>query len=62
MYHYLLFIMLTTSLPNLHGLFGRKTGEVEGFAYSDANKQKGITWNEDTLVSFSPCPTHQVRP
>lgn len=36
--------------PNLHGLFGRHTGQVEGFAYSDANKQKGIEWNEGTLV------------
>ena len=36
--------------PALHGLFGRKTGSVEGFSYTDANKQKGITWAEDTLV------------
>jgi cytochrome c len=36
--------------PNLHGLFGRKTGSVSGFSYTDANKQKGITWNEETLV------------
>jgi cytochrome c len=36
--------------PNLHGLFGRKTGSVEGFSYTDANKQKGITWDEKTLV------------
>ena len=36
--------------PNLHGLFGRKTGQVEGFSYTDANKSKGITWEEDTLV------------
>ena len=27
--------------PNLHGLVGRKTGQVPGFAYSDANKAKG---------------------
>jgi cytochrome c2 len=37
--------------PNLHGLFGRKTGSVAGFSYTDANKQKGIEWNEGTLVS-----------
>lgn len=37
--------------PNLHGLFGRKTGSSEGYAYTDANKQAGVTWNEDTLVS-----------
>ena len=36
--------------PNLHGLFGRKTGQVEGFSYTDANKQNGITWEENTLV------------
>lgn len=36
--------------PNLHGLFGRKTGQVEGFSYTDANKSKAVTWKEDTLV------------
>lgn len=36
--------------PNLHGLFGRKTGQVEGFSYTDANKNKAITWDENTLV------------
>jgi cytochrome c2 len=34
--------------PNLSGLFGRKTGQAPGFAYTDANKAKGITWGEDT--------------
>lgn len=36
--------------PNLHGLFGRKSGHVEGFQYTDANKQKGVVWNETSLV------------
>merc|ERR1712077_42064 len=27
--------------PNLNGLFGRKTGSAEGFAYTEANKGKG---------------------
>lgn len=36
--------------PMLHGLFGRKTGQVEGFSYTDANKSKGITWDEESLV------------
>lgn len=36
--------------PNLHGLFGRHTGSVPGFSYTDANKAKGIEWNESTLV------------
>ena len=32
--------------PNLHGLFGRKTGQAPGFSYTDANKDKG---NEDDI-------------
>lgn len=27
--------------PNLNGLIGRKTGQAEGFSYTDANKSKG---------------------
>lgn len=27
--------------PNLWGLIGRKTGQAEGFTYTDANKSKG---------------------
>ncbi|KAJ5776160.1 uncharacterized protein N7511_001171 [Penicillium nucicola] len=38
--------------PNLHGLFGRKTGSSEGYAYTDANKQAGVEWNEDTLFKY----------
>lgn len=45
--------------PNLHGLFGRKTGQVDGFSYTDANKQKGITWDETTLVRSA--RLHELR-
>ncbi|CEL09363.1 Putative Cytochrome c [Aspergillus calidoustus] len=38
--------------PNLHGLFGRTSGSVSGFGYSDANKKAGITWNKDTLFGY----------
>jgi cytochrome c2 len=31
--------------PNLHGLFGRKTGQAPGFSYTDANKNKGKSGN-----------------
>uniref|UniRef100_A0A665X2S8 Cytochrome c, somatic b n=1 Tax=Echeneis naucrates TaxID=173247 RepID=A0A665X2S8_ECHNA len=36
--------------PNLWGLFGRKTGQAEGYSYTEANKSKGIIWSEDTLM------------
>ncbi|RZB94422.1 cytochrome c-2 [Asbolus verrucosus] len=46
--------------PNLHGLFGRKTGQAAGFAYTDANKQKGITWNKDTLFEYLENPKKYI--
>jgi len=46
--------------PNLHGLFGRKTGSVEGFSYTDANKAKGITWSEDTLFEYLENPKKYI--
>nr|XP_048314462.1 cytochrome c, somatic-like [Myodes glareolus] len=36
--------------PNLRGLFGRKTGQAAELLYTDANKNKGITWGEDALM------------
>ncbi|KAL3474959.1 cytochrome c [Aspergillus californicus] len=38
--------------PNLHGLFGRKTGQADGYAYTDANKEAGVTWDENTLFKY----------
>ena len=35
--------------PNLWNVFGRKAGTSEGFAYSDAMRQSGHTWNFATL-------------
>jgi len=38
--------------PSLFGVVGRKSGSVEGFHYSDANKGSGITWDEATLDKY----------
>jgi cytochrome c len=38
--------------PNLFGVFGRKAGSAAGFHYSDAIKQSGIVWNDETLANF----------
>ncbi|EPS33739.1 hypothetical protein PDE_08701 [Penicillium oxalicum 114-2] len=46
--------------PNLHGLFGRKTGSVEGFAYTDANKQADVTWDEKTLYPYLENPKKYI--
>uniref|UniRef100_A0A8D0RVC5 Cytochrome c domain-containing protein n=3 Tax=Sus scrofa TaxID=9823 RepID=A0A8D0RVC5_PIG len=46
--------------PNLHGLFGQKTGQAPGFTYTDANKNKGITWGEETLMEYLENPKKYI--
>lgn len=38
--------------PSLAGLLGRKSGTVAGFAYTDANKNAGIVWDEAKLDQY----------
>lgn len=38
--------------PSLHKVVGRKSGSVAGFAYSDANKNSGVTWTTDVLFKY----------
>ncbi|TXL69370.1 cytochrome c family protein [Vineibacter terrae] len=38
--------------PNLFGVIGRKTGSVEGFRYTNANKSADITWSPETLDPY----------
>ena len=35
--------------PNLFGLVGRKSGTIEGFSYSKANLDSGVTWTPEVL-------------
>jgi cytochrome c len=41
--------------PILNNLIGRKAGTIEGFNYSDANKEagsKGLVWTEEVLFKY----------
>jgi cytochrome c len=38
--------------PNLHGLFDRSTGEVDGFNYSSALRDAGIDWSPEHLDAW----------
>jgi cytochrome c len=38
--------------PHLVGIVGRHAGAVDGFKYSDAMKDSGLTWDEDTLDKY----------
>jgi cytochrome c len=46
--------------PVLNGLDGRKAGAVEGFSYSDGNKNSGITWNEEIFKEYIRDPRAKV--
>jgi cytochrome c len=46
--------------PNLYGLWGRKTGQAEGYSYSTANIEKGITWGEGTLFEYLENPKKYI--
>lgn len=46
--------------PELNGLNGRKTGAVEGYNYSDANKNSGITWDEATFLEYISGPQKKI--
>jgi len=38
--------------PTLFGLIGRRSGSAPGFSYSDAMRNAGIVWNEQTLDKY----------
>lgn len=46
--------------PSLVGVFGRKSGGAAGYAYSDANKNSGLTWDEATLDEYLTAPMKKV--
>jgi len=46
--------------PNLHGVWGRQTGGADGFSYTQANIDKGITWDQDTLDVYLTNPKKYI--
>ena len=46
--------------PVLNGLFGRPAGTVEGYTYSPANKNSGITWDEATFRDYIKNPRAKI--
>ncbi len=46
--------------PLLNGLDGRKSGTVADYAYSDANKNSGIVWNEQTFSEYIRDPRAKI--
>lgn len=47
--------------PHLNGLFApRKAGSVEGYSYSAANKNSGLTWDDATFKDYIKDPKAKV--
>ena len=46
--------------PSLHGVFGRRAGELDDFRYSPALKRSGITWTPKTLDAYIADPQKAV--
>ena len=46
--------------PELNGLDGRRSGSVPEFSYSDANKNSGIVWNEQTFEEYIKDPKAKI--
>jgi len=46
--------------PVLNGLFGRKSGTIEGYTYSPANKNSGITWDEAVFREYIKDPKAKI--
>jgi cytochrome c len=46
--------------PELNGLIGRKTGTIEGYQYSEANKNSGIAWDEATFKDYIKNPKRKI--
>jgi cytochrome c len=46
--------------PVLNGLLGRHSGSIEGYSYSPANKNSGITWDEATFADYIKDPRAKI--
>ena len=46
--------------PNLNGLFGRKSGSVDGARYSAANKTWGQVWTEEVFRTYIQNPRETI--
>ncbi len=46
--------------PVLNGLFGRKSGTVPGYNYTEANKNSGIMWDDGTFADYIKDPKAKI--
>ncbi len=47
--------------PNLAGIFGREAALVEGYKYSKALRESGITWDDATMIEWLTNPKQMLK-
>lgn len=47
--------------PSLYGVIGREAGALEGFKYSKAMMESGLTWDVETMAEFLAKPKALVK-
>ncbi len=46
--------------PSLAGIIGREAGSVDGFNYTEANANSGITWTEEKMFQYLENPQRVI--
>lgn len=46
--------------PSLYGVFGRTSGTLDGFRYSNAMQEAAIVWSEETIDAYIANPREYV--
>ncbi|GAA5864828.1 hypothetical protein JCM8547_009244 [Rhodosporidiobolus lusitaniae] len=46
--------------PALHGVFGRQSGSVESYSYTEANKKAAVHWDENTMFDYLENPKKYI--
>ena len=47
--------------PNLWGVIGRQSGQVQGFKYTAANKDSGVIWGNQTMFDYLANPKKYIK-
>src|SRR5438552_13180139 len=47
--------------PELNGIDGRKSGTADGYSYSEANKNSGISWKKDQFLDYIKDPKAKIK-
>lgn len=46
--------------PNLSGMWGRKSGQASGYSYTEANKSRGVVWDQNSLFEYLENPKKYI--